>query len=177
MTGAIRVVSVERGHDPRDLVLVPFGGAGPLHGGALARLLGIKTVLLPPAPGVLSALGAADLKFEDRVLAHLSRTAAALRSRPDRLDLCPARCFAGSHRSDSAVATATALFTAHPTGAGDPALQGLAGIGNLIRREAYVFAYIDGFWIIAWVMAAGIVLLLLLHPPPPNPLTPPRSDL
>ena len=75
------------------------------------------------------------------------------------------------------MATATALFTAHPTGTGDPALQGLAGIGNLIRREAYVLAYIDRFWIIAWVMAAGIVLLLLLHPPPPNPLTPPRSDL
>jgi N-methylhydantoinase A len=45
MTGAIRVVSIERGHDPRDFVLVPFGGAGPLHGGALARLLGIKTRL------------------------------------------------------------------------------------------------------------------------------------
>src|SRR5262249_4349317 len=57
MTGAIRVVSVERGHDPRDFVLVPFGGAGPLHGGALARLLGIGTLLVPPAPGVLSALG------------------------------------------------------------------------------------------------------------------------
>jgi N-methylhydantoinase A len=57
MTGAIRVVSVERGHDPRDFVLVPFGGAGPLHGGALARLLGIATLLVPPAPGVLSALG------------------------------------------------------------------------------------------------------------------------
>jgi N-methylhydantoinase A len=57
MTGAIRVVSVERGHDPRDFLLVPFGGAGPLHGGALAHLLGIKTVLVPPAPGVLSALG------------------------------------------------------------------------------------------------------------------------
>jgi N-methylhydantoinase A len=57
MMGAIRVVSVERGHDPRDFVLVPFGGAGPLHGGALARLLGIRTVLVPPAPGVLSALG------------------------------------------------------------------------------------------------------------------------
>jgi N-methylhydantoinase A len=57
MTGAIRVVSVERGHDPRDFVLVPFGGAGPLHGGALARLLGIKTILVPPAPGVSSALG------------------------------------------------------------------------------------------------------------------------
>ncbi len=57
MMGAIRVVSVERGHDPRDFTLVPFGGAGPLHGGVLARLLGIKTILIPPAPGVLSALG------------------------------------------------------------------------------------------------------------------------
>ncbi len=66
MVGAIRVVSVERGHDPRDFVLVPFGGAGPLHGGALARLLGIKTILIPPAPGVLSALGllASNLKSD-----------------------------------------------------------------------------------------------------------------
>jgi N-methylhydantoinase A len=57
MMGAIRVVSVERGHDPREFVLVPFGGAGPLHGGALMRLLGVKTMLLPPSPGVTSALG------------------------------------------------------------------------------------------------------------------------
>lgn len=66
MTGAIRIVSVERGYDPRDFVLVPFGGAGPLHGGALARLLGIKTILVPPAPGVLSALGllVSNLKAE-----------------------------------------------------------------------------------------------------------------
>jgi N-methylhydantoinase A len=66
MTGAIRVVSVERGHDPRDFVLVPFGGAGPLHGGSLARLLGINTVLVPPAPGVTSALGllVSNLKTE-----------------------------------------------------------------------------------------------------------------
>lgn len=66
MVGAIRVVSVERGHDPRDFALVPFGGAGPLHGCALAELLGITTVLVPPAPGVLCAEGllAADLKAE-----------------------------------------------------------------------------------------------------------------
>jgi N-methylhydantoinase A len=66
MTGAIRVVSVERGHDPREFVLVPFGGAGPLHGGALARLIGIETILVPPAPGVLSALGllVSNLKAE-----------------------------------------------------------------------------------------------------------------
>jgi N-methylhydantoinase A len=66
MVGAIRVVSVERGHDPRGFALVPFGGAGPLHGTSLARLLGISKVLVPPAPGVLCAQGllAADLKSE-----------------------------------------------------------------------------------------------------------------
>ena len=66
MLGAIRVVSVERGHDPRDFALVPFGGAGPLHGCALAELLGIGTILVPPAPGVLCAEGllAADLRAE-----------------------------------------------------------------------------------------------------------------
>jgi N-methylhydantoinase A len=66
MVGAMRVVSVERGHDPRDFTLVPFGGAGPLHGCALADLLGIKSVLITPAPGVLCADGllAADLKSE-----------------------------------------------------------------------------------------------------------------
>lgn len=57
MLGALRVVSVQRGVDPRDLVLVPFGGAGPIHGAQLARLAGIGTMLVPPAPGVLSALG------------------------------------------------------------------------------------------------------------------------
>jgi N-methylhydantoinase A len=66
MVGAIRLVSVERGHDPRDFALLPFGGAGPLHGGSLARLLGMRTVLVPPGPGVLSALGllVSNLKAE-----------------------------------------------------------------------------------------------------------------
>jgi N-methylhydantoinase A len=66
MVGAVRIVSVERGHDPRDFTLVAFGGAGPLHGCSLAALLGITQVLIPPAPGVLCADGllAADLKAE-----------------------------------------------------------------------------------------------------------------
>ena len=66
MVGAIRVVSVERGHDPRDFALVAFGGAGPLHGCALADLLGITRVLVPPAPGVLCAEGllAANMRTE-----------------------------------------------------------------------------------------------------------------
>src|SRR5258708_37269261 len=66
MVGAVRIVSVERGHDPRDFTLVAFGGAGPLQGCPLAALLGITRVLVPPAPGVLCADGllAADLKAE-----------------------------------------------------------------------------------------------------------------
>ena len=59
MLRALRVVSVERGRDPRDLALVAFGGAGPLHACELADELGIETVLVPEAAGVLSALGLA----------------------------------------------------------------------------------------------------------------------
>ena len=57
MLRALRVVSVERGHDPREFALVAFGGAGPLHACALAEELEIGTVLVPAAAGVLSALG------------------------------------------------------------------------------------------------------------------------
>jgi len=59
MLRALRLVSVERGHDPRELVLVAFGGAGPLHACALAEELGMETVLVPAAAGVLSAVGLA----------------------------------------------------------------------------------------------------------------------
>jgi N-methylhydantoinase A len=57
MEGALRHVSVERGHDPRQFVLLPFGGAGPLHACELAQSLGIQRILVPSSPGVLSALG------------------------------------------------------------------------------------------------------------------------
>ncbi len=57
MLGALRVVSVERGHDPAHFALVAFGGAGPLHACELAEELGMRTVLIPETAGVLSALG------------------------------------------------------------------------------------------------------------------------
>jgi N-methylhydantoinase B len=57
MMGALRVVSAEKGYDPRRFALVACGGAGPLHTGQLAELLGTPTVLIPPHPGILSALG------------------------------------------------------------------------------------------------------------------------
>ncbi|MDN3495102.1 hydantoinase/oxoprolinase family protein [Planococcus sp. APC 4015] len=55
--GAIRLVSVQQGHDPRDFALVAFGGAGPLHGNSIGRLLGSWPVIIPPSPGVLNAYG------------------------------------------------------------------------------------------------------------------------
>ncbi len=66
MADAVRLVSIRRGYDPRDFALVVFGGAGPLHGVALARDLSIPTVLVPPNPGVTSALGCllVDIKHD-----------------------------------------------------------------------------------------------------------------
>ena len=57
MFGALRLVTVQKGLDPRDFALVAFGGAGPLHGNALGMLAGCFPVIVPPTPGVLSALG------------------------------------------------------------------------------------------------------------------------
>src|SRR2546423_241713 len=72
MLRALRVVSVERGHDPRDFALVAFGGAGPLHACALADELEIGTVLVPAAAGVLSALGlVASEERRDRVVPYV----------------------------------------------------------------------------------------------------------
>ena len=54
---AIQLISTERGHDPRDYVLVPYGGAGPLHAAKVAEELGIATIVVPPSAGIISAYG------------------------------------------------------------------------------------------------------------------------
>lgn len=66
MAGAIRLVSIERGHNPRDFALMPFGGGGALHAGALMKEVGLKAALVPPYPGVTSALGCviADMRHD-----------------------------------------------------------------------------------------------------------------
>ncbi len=66
MVGALKVVSVERGLDPRAFTLAAFGGAGPVHGGELARLLGTRRLLIPRHPGILCAIGllATDLQYD-----------------------------------------------------------------------------------------------------------------
>ena len=65
MTGALRLVSVEQGYDPRDYALIAFGGAGPLHANALSRLLGAWPAIIPPGPGVLCALGDSTTAIRD----------------------------------------------------------------------------------------------------------------
>lgn len=77
MARALKHVSVARGVDPRRLTLVPFGGAGPLFGCALADQLGIRTVLVPPHPGVLSALGLAAAAERVELVQALHRAAGA----------------------------------------------------------------------------------------------------
>ncbi|MFO1281830.1 MAG: hydantoinase/oxoprolinase family protein [Burkholderiales bacterium] len=77
MERAVRVSSAEKGYDPRDLMLVAFGGAGPMHAAALAKSAGIPTVLVPEQPGVLSAVGLvmADIRH-DFVQTKVARGAA-----------------------------------------------------------------------------------------------------
>ncbi len=67
MSAAVRRISIERGHDPRDFVLIVSGGAGPLHASAIARELSIPTVLVPPLPGHFSAWGMllADIRLDN----------------------------------------------------------------------------------------------------------------
>ena len=65
MAGALRLVSVQRGHDPREFALVAYGGAGPLHANALAKLMGSFPVIVPPAPGLLCAIGDLVADFRD----------------------------------------------------------------------------------------------------------------
>jgi len=66
MAQAIRLVTIERGHDPRDFAFIPFGGAGPVHAVDLARALEIPKILVPPLPGLFSAFGmlVADLLYD-----------------------------------------------------------------------------------------------------------------
>jgi N-methylhydantoinase A len=91
MASAIKMVSLERGHDPRDFALLGFGGAGPLHSAAVARALNIAQVVIPPFPGVFSAVGLllADLRV-DKVWTQAFRStdvdAAAVRSAFARIE-------------------------------------------------------------------------------------------
>ena len=103
MERALRVITLERGYDPRDFTLVAFGGAGPLHGCALAERLEIDRVLVPRYPGVLSALGALGGEHVREYAATVLRPATAASERVltgafSRLERTARRDFAGAGR-------------------------------------------------------------------------------
>ena len=74
MYGALRLVSVEQGYDPRDFALIGFGGAGPLHANALGKLMNSWPVIIPPGPGVLCAYGDATTRVRDEASRTFIRT-------------------------------------------------------------------------------------------------------
>ena len=83
----------------------------------------------------------------------------------------------GSVAAEKATTELAGPFGARSVGAGEAMLQGTAILASRVAREAYVLAYIDAFWLVAWVSVLGILLVALLRTPPPNPLTPPRIDM
>jgi len=74
MYGALRLVSVQRGYDPRNFALVAFGGAGPLHANAVAKLIGSFPVIVPPAPGILCAAGDVGCAYREEFARTVLRT-------------------------------------------------------------------------------------------------------
>jgi N-methylhydantoinase A len=146
---ATRVVSIERGHDPRRLTLAAFGGSGPVHGVRLAQALGIPRVILPAAAGVTSAIGllAAEVKFD------LSRSYVTRLDRldPDHLDRMLAEMTAAGQavvREAGVKGTPTVLRTADLRYAGQgydltvPLPEGPPGPGTAAAlREAFDAVY------------------------------------
>lgn len=87
MFGALRLVSVEQGHDPREFALIAFGGAGPLHANALGKLMGSWPVIIPPGPGVLCAYGDATTRLRNEASRTFIRRFSATSNEELRLEL------------------------------------------------------------------------------------------
>lgn len=157
MAGAIRLVSIERGHDPTKFTAVPFGGGGALHVGALIRDVGLKSALVPRYPGITSALGCiiADIRHDEVATVNLML---------DGLDAAPlaARMVESGIKAREIVAAASLQVSridvvyeldmhyqgqTHTVGVPLPvALEGeQVAISETIVREAFETAYAKAF--------------------------------
>ena len=103
MYGALRLVSVEQGYDPKDFALVAFGGAGPLHANAVGKLLGAWPIIVPPSPGTLCALGDAKTRLSHSQSSSFIRVLSATTSRQvkTQLDELERTCRATMQRSNA----------------------------------------------------------------------------
>ncbi len=112
MAGAVRMVSLARGHDPRDFALFAFGGAGPLHAVALARELGIPKVLIPARPGLTNALGCVVADLRHDFVATVNQPLAALAE--GRIgEVFAAQVLAGCERIERERVSVDAIHTVH----------------------------------------------------------------
>ncbi len=156
MAGALRLVSVQRGHDPRDFALVAYGGAGPLHANAVAKLMGSFPVIVPPAPGLLCAIGDLVADFRDEFAQTYIRLLAD--ATPDEvaeiLDDLGGRADAWLDSEGIADATRTVTYTAdmryHGQGyeipvAIDPAEIRSVGVAGLEERFNGLHEQLYGF--------------------------------
>lgn len=102
MTRAIRAVSTQKGHDPRDFALMPFGGAGGLHAADVARSLGIRRILVPAAPGILCAEGLIEADLQENFVftcrTPLDGSLSAIEAAVEQLDEQARQWIAGEAR-------------------------------------------------------------------------------
>ncbi|MEP7139412.1 MAG: hydantoinase/oxoprolinase family protein [Caldimonas sp.] len=147
MAGAIRMVSLSRGHDPRDFALFAFGGAGPLHAVALAKELAIPKVLIPARPGLTNALGCVVADLRHDFVATVNSPLESLA--PGRIEEVFARQVASGRalieRENVAVEQVTTLHRADMQFQGQSHLLPVAIDSTAITvdelREAFVAAY------------------------------------
>ena len=146
MAGAIRVVSIERGHDPKEFVAVPFGGGGSLHAGALIREVGLKKALVPRYPGVTSALGCtiADLRQDfvetwNVLLDDLDAT--ALRDAIDRLSAEGTKTVKGAGVTLEGMETVVELDMLYVGQTHTVAVPIEAGAGKAVDKDAVTAAF------------------------------------
>jgi N-methylhydantoinase A len=143
MERALRVISVERGHDPRDFALICFGGAGGLHAADLARSLGVRRVVIPQNPGAFSALGIllSDIvkDFSQSVLLSVPENRTSRQAHRGRLGAGEFRSFLNSLRArfgELEEAAQTKLRMQHAPGAAGRRLNGFKMTRGLDLRYA-----------------------------------------
>ena len=157
MFGALRLVSIEQGHDPRNFALVAFGGAGPLHANALGKLMGSWPVIIPPGPGVLCAYGDATTRLRDEASRTMIRRFDALSDADvvtilEELEAEAAKTLAAEGLTPADLTTTLQIDVRyHGQGLGIPVdttldeirksgLPGLAGSFDRIHEQLFTFA-------------------------------------
>lgn len=148
MAGAVRMVSLSRGHDPRDFALFPFGGAGPLHAASIARELGVPRLLIPARPGVTNALGCVVADLRHDYVNTLNEPLAAVDMADVRavLEEQIAQGRETIAREGAAVEAVRVLHSADMQFVGQSHLLSVAVPGPEVSREALQQAFEAAYW-------------------------------